>query len=527
LRKPIGYIDFDPNITPELSYTSYINVAEENVEKIYRGKYVEIVSMNNRRFMGRVIGGPFYMPEGISSKSFIAKTFTIRGERFSRPPPYYASFLVEIIGEIKDESLKTVYTKPPPRSTVYEMSTIMIEKLLKIGIGDMDIGYLLDYKGVKIRLSSRDKNVLPRNIGIFGTIGSGKTNTAQVIIEEASKNGWAVFVLDVEGEYTYMDQPNDNDKMNRALRSIYGFEPEGLKNFAVYVPIGRRSSRKNAVEFGIPFSEINPYVFSEIIEATEAQQRYLGIILDELKEAKRVEERSGGEFEEVVFGKDKTEAKITIYDVVSYISQSLSSLSDRFMKSSYIALSTKLDRLIRLGFIDNGDPIPIMDRMEPGYVSIIDLSDTEDTVRNIAIAWILDKIFRIKLRELKNVKTMIVIEEAHSFISREKREKMTATIDMLKMIARRGRKRWLSLVFISQQPGHLPPEIFELCNTRIIHALRSEPNIKAIRETTGGLKKEHIDMISKLSVGEALITSPQILTPMIMKIRPAKTKKLY
>ena len=48
----------------------------------------------------------------------------------------------------------------------------------------------------------------PEIIGIFGTVGSGKTNSSQVLIEEAAAAGWAVVVLDVEGEYISMDKPN-------------------------------------------------------------------------------------------------------------------------------------------------------------------------------------------------------------------------------------------------------------------------------------------------------------------------------
>ena len=62
---------------------------------------------------------------------------------------------------------------------------------------------------------------------------------------------------------------------------------------------------------------------------------------------------------------------------------------------------------------------------------------------------------------------------------------MHATLQMLRDVARRGRKRWLSLAFVSQQPGHLPPEIFELCNTRIVHTLRSMHNLDVLMSTAG------------------------------------------
>ena len=42
--------------------------------------------------------------------------------------------------------------------------------------------------------------------GHFYTAASGKTDTSQVPIEEASNARWAVIVIDVEGEYVEMDR---------------------------------------------------------------------------------------------------------------------------------------------------------------------------------------------------------------------------------------------------------------------------------------------------------------------------------
>ncbi len=518
-RNVLGYIDFDEKVS-DTSNNSVLVVPEDRIDKLHRGKYVKIESTEGRIFIARVRSGPFYKPESISPGSYIAKTFIVKGDIFHNPPPYYGVFIVEILGEMERDKLMATYTRPKPKSPVYEMESIEVSKIIGLS-GDMVIGHILGYKGIKIVFGSTDPGFLPRNIGIFGTVGSGKTNTAQVIIEEAVKNKWTAFVLDVEGEYTYMDSPNDNDLMVRILKSIYGFEPEGIHDFEVYVPVGRKSVRSTAKKFGIDFDGINPYVFSEIIDATEPQQRYLGRIVDSLKEKSSYE--SSNDFESRVLDVENRH-RIKLKEVIDEIEDMVSNV-DRFMRSSLMALSTKLERLQRLGFIDVYDPINFRERMKPGRLTIIDLSDTEDNVKNIIIAWLLDSIFRLKLSGV-STKTLIVIEEAHTFVSAEARERMMATLDMLKVVARRGRKRWLSLVFVSQQPGHLPAEIFELCNTRIIHSLKSEMNLRSIRHTSGGMTSEYLRLIPSFSPGEALISSPVIQHPLLMKVRPAKTKKV-
>jgi len=518
-RNVLGYVDFDERVDVNGS-SCVIIVPEDRIDKLHRGKYVKIISQEGRVFVGRIKNGPFFKPESLSPTSYIAKTFIVKGDTFKNPPPYYALFIVEILGELERGRLLATYTRPKPKSPVYEMRSIEVSEFMGLG-GDMVLGHLIGYKGIKIVFGSRDPEFLPRNIGIFGTVGSGKTNTAQVIIEEAVKNGWCVFVLDVEGEYTFMDSPNDDDLMIRILGSIYGLEPEGISDFIVYVPRGRKSVRADAKSFGVDFDSINPYVFSEIIDATEAQQRYLGKIVDSLKERERFEK--GDEFEDKILG-SSSRNRVTLKDVLDEIEGMINNI-DRFMRPSLMALSSKFERLQKLGFIDVGDAIDLKERIKPGALTIIDLSDAEDRVKNIVIAWLLDSIFMLKLTGI-STRTLIVIEEAHTFVSTEVREKMSATLDMLKVVARRGRKRWLSLVFVSQQPGHLPAEIFELCNTRIIHSLKSEMNLRSIRRTSGGMTSEYLSLIPSFSPGEAVICSPVLQYPLLIKVRPAKTKKV-
>src|SRR5262249_34892084 len=115
--------------------------------------------------------------------------------------------------------------------------------------------------------------------------------------------------------------------------------------------------------------------------------------------------------------------------------------------------------------------------------------------------------------------------EAHTFVSRESKDKMTATLDMLRLIARRGRKRWLSLMYISQQPSHLPDEIFELCNTRFVHGIISEHNLNPLKRTSGDVVSELWDMVPALGPGQALITSPQFNHTILVEIRPSQSKR--
>ncbi len=423
------------------------------------------------------------------------------------------------------------FKKFPDALEVYlELAKKIIESKNIIGVkGDLFIGKLVGYEEVDIYMDASNKKVLPRNIGIFGTVGSGKTNTAQVIIEEASKAGYSVIIVDVEGEYVGMDKPTKEllEKLKK-----YGRKPRGLTNFSLFYPCNGDvprvdgKERKDAKRFDIKFSNVDPYVIFELINASEAQERGLSELIDKLGE-KPTKSKKKSKAIQFIEGTSFEQYDYTIEDAIKNL---FALIQDKKINSSTgYALTAKLKQLRRMGIFDKGvGEIDIDSILKPGKVSVIDVSSSSDYVKNAVIAWLLRKVFLKKLEDPKNTpKTLLLIEEAHTFISKESKDKMTATLDMLKIIARRGRKRWLCLGFISQQPSHLPPEIFELCNTRFVHSIKSQNNINAIKYTTGEVIEEIWNSVPALGVGEALIISPQFKHPMIIDVRPCETKREY
>jgi DNA helicase HerA-like ATPase len=170
------------------------------------------------------------------------------------------------------------------------------------------------------------------------------------------------------------------------------------------------------------------------------------------------------------------------------------------------------------------DPVRMM---TAGRVSIIDVSIANDVVKNMVTADLLRKAFALKITRPETPPTLLIIEEAHSFISRERAETMQATLTMLRNVTRRGRKRWLAMAFVSQQPGHLPPEIFELCNTRIVHTLRSTHNLDALIATTGDVSRELWARCPLLGPGQAILSSPQMSRSVIISVRPAACRRKF
>jgi hypothetical protein len=209
-------------------------------------------------------------------------------------------------------------------------------------------------------------------------------------------------------------------------------------------------------------------------------------------------------------------------------------IQDQHDLTAYSNLRKKLRSLDMLRIFDRRDAkaLDIGKLTDPGQLSVLDMSDSrEQAVVNIVIADLLARLYHYKmaLTEDQNAKRKVVltIEEAHGFVSREKQDKMEETLDQLRRIARRGRKRWLALHFITQSPQHLPSELFELANNKIIHQTTGPENLRVLKSAAGMINEAIWDDVPSLGRGRAIIVSAQYPHSIITQIRPAASKRNY
>ena len=418
-------------------------------------------------------------------------------------------------------------SRPVSRAVVQELTAEEVAELLGFS-GDMVLGAIAGQDDVWVRLQSKNKGVLPRNLGIFGTVGSGKSNTSQVVIEEAAANGWAVIVLDVESEYIDMDGPSRGKGPVREAGSFRP-QPAGIERLpGLSTRPAAPANASDSEPFILRLADFESAVIAEILQTTIAERNALLDCIEFLDNQARtkVATREAEGLGPLLDPSPKANLPFTLRSLKERAGDR-STRSNEFF--DYTGLSAKLNWLVQSGAFDlpNMRSLDPERMLKPGRVSVIDVSIANDIVKNLVTADLLRKVFAYKMARPDAPPTLLVIEEAHSFISREKAQTMHATLQMLRNVARRGRKRWLSLAFVSQQPGHLPPEIFELCNTRIVHTLRSMHNLEVLTTTAGDVGREMWARCPLLGPGEAIVTSPQLKRAVIASIRPAMSQRKF
>ncbi len=470
-----------------------------------RGRFVLVEDgIDGNQFLGRILAGPFFPTDGNS----------------------HVRVRVELQGQLSEGRTVESHDRPMPGSSVRALSDERVIELLGC-TGDMKIGTLAGTDGLPVDLRSRSKDVLPRNVGIFGTVGSGKSNTSQVLIEEAAARGWAVIVLDVEGEYIGMDAPGDTPGLAEKL-APFDRHPAGLTDFHVLHPASCTSERPDSQPFTLRLADFETGVVTELLQATQPERNALLDCIEHFQA--RARQRMGTTEADKLAGlldpSPKAARPYTLQELSDRARERSSRTSELF---DYIGVSTKLLWLITANAFDlpNMNALDVAGMVDPGRVTVIDVSVANDTIKNLATADLIRKVFAYKLAKADAPPTIIVIEEAHSFISREKVQTMQATLQMLRNLTRRGRKRWLAAAFISQQPGHLPVEIFELCNTRLVHTLRSMHNLEALMATTSDITGDLWARCPLLGTGEAILSSPQLNRPTVINVRPAASRRKF
>jgi DNA helicase HerA-like ATPase len=225
---------------------------------------------------------------------------------------------------------------------------------------------------------------------------------------------------------------------------------------------------------------------------------------------------------------------------------------------SWGALRGRVGRLHRLKVYDTPRAKPLNYKMllQPGMVSVVDLSDSGvSQLNNLVIADLLrgvqqaqEQAYRDHERAKKHLsgtfqeasagarggekakivptpaRVLLIIEEAHEFLSTERIEKMNTLFEQVARIAKRGRKRWLSLAFVTQLPLHLPKALFGLVNSYILHKISDPQVVSTLQRTIGNIDPSLWSRLPSLAPGQAIVSFPHMTRPLLVAVDPSPAK---
>ncbi len=391
----------------------------------------------------------------------------------------------KIIGIPSDGRIRSPTTPPRPGEEVFAADDKMIALALGLAKGDMYIGLL---KGHDLKVELDANTLVQKHCSVLAKTGSGKSYTAAVILEELLEKGVALLVIDTHGEYGSMKYPNTHGDFNR-----FKVKPKGY-NITVYTPA-------NLV--------MNP--------RADRPFRFDGINLSARDIARMLpDDPTNGSVALLYEAIAALRSETSSYDLEDVIKQVEKSSS----KAKWTLIG-QLEQLVEIG-IFSGEPTRPEELLQRGHASVIDMTGVPQEMQPMIVAKLLSDLF--EARKLGRVcPGMVVIEEAHNYIP-ERGTGKAASTSIIRTIAAEGRKFGMGLMIISQRPARVDKNVLSQCNTQIIMRVTNPNDLKALSKGLEGMSSELEEEIKRLPPGTAMIVSNEIERPIVVNIRPRRSR---
>jgi hypothetical protein len=359
----------------------------------------------------------------------------------------------------------------------------------------------------------------PHAILICGKRGYGKSYTMGTLIEELAllpaNINIAILVIDTMGIFWTMRHPNtkEEDILSKWDISSKGFDIE------LFVPAGSlKQYEKMHIEakpFSISTAELSGYDWCSLFDVAPISPLgvYVLKIIEEIKE------------------KTCDFSLMNLIDSMNSDAQDDPTLRNAAKNYFRTAISWGI-------FHENG--IDICDIIQKGKVVILDLSSIgNQNIKAISVKILGSKIYdesirsrrlyerrKIGERTLEQGIPMVwlFIDEAHLFLPAV--GETPATDVLVNEWLRQGRQPGLSVVFATQRPAALHPDVMSQSDIIICHRLTAQDDISALEAVRPTYMREGIgDSIKKMGMekGVAFIVDDNSEAAHVVRMRPRKS----
>ncbi|PWS26972.1 ATPase [Pedobacter yonginense] len=387
-----------------------------------------------------------------------------------------------------------------------DSSTKFIEKIkssyaptgsyIYLGAGMLD-GEVYGEAEVNLSLKMMNRHGL-----VAGATGTGKTRTLQLLSEQLSDAGVPVFMLDVKGDLSGLNQAGTiNPKIEERSKQLNKtFTPQGFP-VEIYSLSGKLGAQMRAtvLEFG-------PTLLSKVLDLNDTQSGVMAVIF-----------------------KYADDHKLPIIDLndlkklVSYLSEGAGAAE---IKSDYGSISTATSGTILrkivaieqqgLGGMFGEKSFDIEDLFErvdgKGTISLLNIADVQNQpiLYSTFLLSLLAELFNTmpEVGDLDKPKLVFFFDEAHLLFKNSSK----AFLEQIETIIRLIRSKGIGVFFCTQSPTDVPESVLAQLGNRVQHALRAfTPNdVDALKKTVNTYPKSDFYEIDKvltsLGTGQALIT---------------------
>jgi DNA helicase HerA-like ATPase len=368
---------------------------------------------------------------------------------------------------------------------------------VELGVGLHD-GALVPDARVRVPLGMLNRHGL-----IAGATGTGKTRSLQVIAEQLSTAGVAVFAADVKGDVSGLAVPGSADGPARARANELGIKwaPAGFP--VEYLSLG-------GIGPGVPVratvSDFGPLLLARVLGANQTQEQSLALVFH-YADSKGLPLLDLSDLRALLTFLDSDAGRDELRGIGGLSPQTVGVL---------------LRSLVGLeqggGTEFFGEPqLDIADlvRTAPdgrGIVSCIELPAVQDKPRlwSTVLMWVVAELFETlpEVGDRDRPKLVFFLDEAHLLFEGASKAFVESVTQTVRLIRSKG----VGVFFVTQTPQDIPADVLGQLGHRVQHALRAftPDDAKALRASVRTYPKSDFydleKLLTQLGTGEAAVT---------------------
>lgn len=356
------------------------------------------------------------------------------------------------------------------------------------------------------RSAQQDVYLLPamanRHGCITGATGTGKTVSLQVLAEQFSRMGTAVFMADAKGDLSGISQAaQPTPKLVERLEKLGLPEPEWGANPVTFWDVFAQQGHP----IRVTVSDMGPLLLSRMLELNDTQQGVLSIVF-------KVADDEG---QLVLDLKD-------LRAMLQHVADRAAELRPRYGNIAAASVGAIQRALLRLESEGAeqffGEPaLDIMDWVRTdaqgrGMINILAADRLIQAPKLYAVfsLWMLAELYERlpEVGDLERPRLVFFFDEAHLLFT----DAPKALVEKVEQVVRLIRSKGVGIYFITQNPLDIPETILGQLGSRIQHALRAftPRDQRAVRSAAQTMRPNPgLDVeaaITELAVGEALVS---------------------
>lgn len=427
---------------------------------------------------------------------------------------------LNILGEITTNAttretkfFRGVRSFPVINEPVYNMSPEDLELIFnRENTPCIEVGRLQQDNSIIAKVRTDD--LLSKHFAIIGSTGSGKSCTVALVLQ-------AILNISPQGHIVLFDPHNEYSKS-------FGSRAEVINSEALDLPI-----------WMFDFVETVELLTSDIEDHAREEEE---VLHDVLLKAKRLYDRSlqnndissqaklddiESELQRATHISLDSPVPYRIRDVIKLLDHYMGKLENNSNLAPYKRLKRRIGSILsdpRYKFIFRNQAsarpieeivgrifrIPVANKP----ISILDFSGIPSEALNIVVSVVSRLAFELATWSERKIPILLVCEEAHRYIPRDKSLGFHSTRRMIARIAKEGRKYGVSLAIVSQRPSELEPSTLSQCSTIFSMRLSNEIDQNFVRAAVPDGAAELLTFLPSLGTAETMVFGEAVNLPM-------------